>query len=97
MTDDEYWPPRLRVVEYRHNPPDRTTWIKVEGFRTMDLGIEEGDLLYVLKTQDIIRFMADLNDTESENAALRKEIRDYREYFRLQNELSDKEADDAQR
>lgn len=97
MTDDEYWPPRLIVRKYNFNPADRTTWIKVEGFRTMNLGIEEGDPLYVLTENNLDRHIAMLNNLRMENATLRNDIKEYKRYFELQKKLSKKEADDAQR
>ena len=86
---DEHWPPRLMIRDYQHNPVDRTVWIRVEGFRGMDLGIGEGDPLYILREQDIDRFVNDLNTLRHENAVMREKLKEYKEYFGLQKKLQE--------
>lgn len=87
MTEDEHWLPRLRVKEYKFSPVDRVTWLAVEGFRSMDLGIEEGDTIYVLTENDLDRHIAILNNLRMENATLRNDIKEYKRYFELQKKL----------
>ena len=89
MTDEEYMPARLIVKEYRRDPPSRMVWFKVDGFRSMDIGIKEGDPLYILRQQDLNRLWDEINTLSHENAALRHEIDEYKEYFGLQKKFQE--------
>lgn len=88
---DEHWPPRLVVREYRWDYPHRMVWFRVEGFRDMDLGIDEGDPLYILRELDVDRISQDLSDLRRENRILREKVKEYEEYFRLQKKLQEEE------
>lgn len=89
MSDEYYHPPFLKIKEVRHNPASRTVWIEVEGFRSMDLGIDKGDMLYILREQDIEWFVNELNNLRHNNAALREKLNEYKEYFELQKKLQE--------
>ena len=84
---DEHWPPRLTVRQYRDDPPTRTVWIQVEGFRSMDLGIDKGDPLYVLRIQDLNRICDEITELTHEISALRNKVNEYKEYFEMQKKL----------
>ena len=57
------WERRLRVTKAMFNPPDRSIWMHVEGFRGMDaLGIKEDDTIYVFTEEEIARFQNDYDD-----------------------------------
>ena len=77
------WERRMRVMEMKFNPADRSAWVHIQGFKSPDaLGIKEDDTIYVFTEEDITRFQNDYDILWSRFKKARENESRFRRHFK---------------